>query len=110
MKSKNFFSEVYEVVKLIPKGKVTTYGAIAQYLGTKGGARMVGWAMNQAHTDNTIPAHRVVNRNGMLTGKHFFETPQTMQQRLEEEGIRVVEDIIQDFQQHFWNPNQELSL
>jgi methylated-DNA-protein-cysteine methyltransferase-like protein len=110
MKSKNFFSEVYEVVKLIPKGKVTTYGAIAQYLGTKGGARMVGWAMNQAHTDNTIPAHRVVNRNGMLTGKHFFETPQTMQQRLEEEGIRVVEDIIQDFQQHFWDPNQELSL
>ncbi|MCU0438029.1 MAG: MGMT family protein [Raineya sp.] len=107
---KNFFQEVYEVVKLIPEGQVTTYGAIAQYLGTKGGARMVGWAMNAAHTEKDVPAHRVVNRNGQLTGKHFFETPETMQNLLENEGLKIVNDQIQDFQKHFWNPSEKLAL
>ena len=107
---KNFFKEVYEVVKLVPEGKVTTYGAIAQYLGTKGGARMVGWAMNAAHTEKDIPAHRVVNRNGRLTGKGFFETPETMQKLLEKEGLEIQEDEIQDFKAHFWDPSKELML
>ena len=107
---KNFFAEVYEVVKLIPEGRVTSYGAIAQYLGTKGGARMVGWAMNAAHTEKDVPAHRVVNRNGQLTGKHFFETPETMRSLLEAEGLKIMNDEIQDFQKHFWNPNDELAL
>jgi methylated-DNA-protein-cysteine methyltransferase related protein len=107
---KNFFKEVYEVVKLIPEGKVTTYGAIAQYLGTKGGARMVGWAMNSAHTEKDVPAHRVVNRNGRLTGKHFFETSETMQTLLEKEGLKIIEDEIDDFQRNFWDPNKELAL
>jgi len=107
---KNFFEEVYEVVKLVPEGKVTTYGAIAKYLGTKGGARMVGWAMNSAHNQKDIPAHRVVNRSGRLTGKNFFENPETMQQLLEAEGLQIKEDEIQDFKLCFWDPSIELAL
>lgn len=106
----NFFQDVYEVVKLIPKGKVTSYGAIAQYLGTKGSARMVGWAMNASHTNPDIPAHRVVNRSGLLTGKHHFSTPTMMQERLEAEGVIVEKDKIQNFEAHFWDPAKELQL
>lgn len=106
----NFFNDVYEVVKLIPKGRVTTYGAIANYLGTKGSARMVGWAMNAAHGLENVPAHRVINRLGILTGKHHFETPTIMEERLEAEGVRVVKDQVQDFKNLFWDPNHELSL
>ncbi|MFN3316833.1 MAG: MGMT family protein [Raineya sp.] len=106
----NFFDAVYQVVKLIPSGRVTTYGAIAAYLGTKKSARMVGWAMNASHSLQDVPAHRVVNRNGILTGKHFFATPTRMQELLEQEGICVKDDIIQNFQKHFWNPSVELTL
>lgn len=102
----DFFRDVYEVVKLIPRGRVTSYGAIATYLGTKMSARMVGWAMNAAPAG--VPAHRVVNRNGLLTGKHHFATPDTMQQMLEKEGIQVVNDQIVDFKRHFWDPAKEL--
>lgn len=109
-KESNFFQDVYEVVKLIPKGRVTSYGAIANYLGTGGKARMVGWAMNSAITENEVPAHRVVNRNGLLTGKHHFETPTKMQELLENEGIKIVEDKIQNFSTVFWNPVEELAL
>jgi methylated-DNA-protein-cysteine methyltransferase related protein len=104
----SFFENVYEVVMLIPKGRVTSYGAIASYLGTKMSARMVGWAMNAAHSNKRIPAHRVVNRAGLLTGKHHFETPTTMKSRLEKEGIKVVKDQVQDFENIFWNPAKEL--
>ncbi len=110
MIDKNFFQEVYEVVKLIPSGRVTTYGAIAAYLGTKKSARMVGWAMNAAHSLPDVPAHRVVNRIGVLTGKHFFASPTQMQELLEQEGIKVEDDKIQDFKKHFWNPSEELAL
>ena len=103
-----FFQNVYEVVMLIPKGRVTSYGAIASYLGTKMSARMVGWAMNAAHTNKKIPAHRVVNRAGMLTGKHHFETPTTMKNRLEKEGTEVIRDQVQDFENKFWDPAKEL--
>ncbi|TVQ17880.1 MAG: MGMT family protein [Bacteroidetes bacterium] len=106
----SFFLKVYQVVKEIPYGKVTSYGAIARYLGTAGSARMVGWAMNHSHTfDSSIPAHRVVNRNGMLTGKHHFGGPDIMQQLLESEGIMVVNDKIQNFSKHFWDPALELT-
>ena len=105
-----FFDMVYEVVKLIPTGRVTSYGAIANYLGTKGSARMVGWAMNAAHNLNDVPAHRVVNRNGLLTGKNHFEEPNRMQELLEKEGIAVEENQIQDFTKHFWDPGKELEL
>lgn len=107
----SFFEQVYEVVKRIPHGRVTSYGAIAAYLGTKGSARMVGWAMNASHsaTEN-IPAHRVVNRIGMLTGKHHFGSPLVMQQLLESEGVVVVNDQIVDFEKHFWDPAIVLSL
>ena len=101
---------VYEVVKLIPPGKVTSYGAIANYLGTKGSARMVGWAMNAAHNLNDVPAHRVVNRNGLLTGKSHFEEPNRMQELLEIEGVAVEEDQIQEFAKHYWDPAIELEL
>lgn len=106
----NFFNDVYEVVKLVPSGRVTTYGAIANYLGTKGSARMVGWAMNAAHGLSDVPAHRVINRLGILTGKHHFETPTIMQERLEREGVIVEKDKVIDFKNLFWDPNQELSL
>lgn len=107
-KEYNFFNDVYEVVRLIPKGRATSYGAIANYLGTKMSARMVGWAMNAAHDDKTIPAHRVVNRNGLLTGRVHFVTPKAMQQSLEREGIKVRKDQIVDFQEVFWDPFKEL--
>jgi methylated-DNA-protein-cysteine methyltransferase related protein len=107
--SGSFFENVFAVVRLIPYGRVTSYGAIAEYLGTRGSARMVGWAMNAAHTEVTdIPAHRVVNRNGLLTGKHHFGSPFIMQQLLENEGIEVINDQIVRFGEVFWNPLIEL--
>jgi methylated-DNA-protein-cysteine methyltransferase-like protein len=107
----DFFYMVFEVVRLIPAGRVTTYGAIAKYLGTKGSSRMVGWAMNAAHSHHSpVPAHRVVNREGMLTGKHHFNPPGMMQKLLEKEGIKVTKDKIQGFKNHFWDPNEELKL
>lgn len=104
----SFFELVYEVARQIPKGRVTTYGAIAEALGTKLSARMVGWAMNGAHSlPDKVPAHRVVNRNGMLSGKMHFGTPTKMQELLEKEGVMVKEDKIIDFEKHFWNPAAE---
>lgn len=110
MVQSDFFENVYEVVKLIPSGRVTSYGAIASYLGSKQSSRMVGWAMNASHKINGIPAHRVVNRNGCLTGKHHFETENRMKELLEEEGVTVEEDQIVNFKQLFWNPTIELEL
>ncbi|MFT4833258.1 MAG: methylated-DNA-protein-cysteine methyltransferase-like protein [Marinoscillum sp.] len=106
----NFFADVYEIVKLVPEGRVTSYGAIANYLGLKRSARMVGWAMNQAHAQPEIPAHRVVNRQGLLTGKHHFGSSNLMQELLESEGVIVKEDKIQDFQKVYWDPMEELKL
>ena len=108
-KSQSFFQRVYEVVRLIPYGRVTSYGAIARYLSSGGSARMVGWAMNASHTMEDVPAHRVVNRVGLLTGKHHFEGTKLMQQLLESEGITVVNDQVQNFEQHFWDPAKELN-
>jgi|SRR5690554_5481798 len=108
-KNLDFFEQVYAVVRMIPKGKVTSYGAVANYLGSKRGARMVGWAMNAAHNqEEYVPAHRVVNRNGALTGKHHFPEGAPMQTQLEKEGVEVVDDHIQDFLVHFWDPSKEL--
>ena len=104
----NFFEQVYAIVRLIPYGRVTSYGAIAKALGSAQSSRMVGWAMNASHGTNDIPAHRVVNRNGLLTGKHFFGAPDAMQQLLEEEGIKIVNDAIVDFKDVFWDPIIEL--
>lgn len=104
--SPGFFHDVYEVVRLIPPGRVTSYGAIAAYLGTKMSARMVGWALNQAPAD--VPAHRVVNRNGLLTGKMHFQTPQTMQLLLEQEGVQVEQDRVVHFHRLFWDPAANL--
>lgn len=109
-KSDNFFEKVYEVVKLIPYGRVTSYGAIAKYLGAARSARMVGWAMNASHNMLEIPAHRVVNRKGLLTGKFHFDGTNLMQQLLENEGIVVKDNQIQDFETIFWDPFQELEL
>ena len=109
MPEKNFFERVYEVARQIPEGRVTSYGAIAKYLGTAGSARMVGWAMNNSHTKN-VPAHRVVNRRGLLTGKHHFEGTNLMQQLLENEGIAVIDNQIQNFEGVFWEPIKELSI
>jgi methylated-DNA-protein-cysteine methyltransferase-like protein len=107
----NFFSLVYEVARQIPKGRVTSYGAIAACLGTKSSARMVGWAMNGCHrVKPKVPAHRVVNRNGMLTGKHHFNPPGIMEELLKKEGIRVKNDQIVDFKKHFWDPVEELGI
>ena len=100
----NFFERVYEIVRQIPEGKVTSYGAIAKALGAARSARMVGWAMNASHNLNDVPAHRVVNRIGMLSGKHHFEGTNLMQQLLENEGIQVVDNQIIDFEKHFWEP------
>jgi len=105
--SNNFFEKTYEVAKLIPVGRVTSYGAIAKYLGAAKSARMVGWAMNNSHGKD-VPAHRVVNRIGLLTGKHHFDGTNLMQQLLENEGIEVVENQIQNFKKVFWDPNIEL--
>lgn len=104
----NFFEDVYEVVKLIPKGRVTSYGLVAQYLGMKSGARMVGWAMNAAHTLPNVPAHRVVNAQGLLTGKMHFSTHTQMQELLEAEGVMVENDKVKHFKALLWDPNQEL--
>ncbi len=104
-KDESFFEQVFDVVREIPKGKVTSYGAIAAVLGTKLSARMVGWAMNNAHRVRPkVPAHRVVNRNGLLTGKMHFSYPEQMQELLEKEGIVVVDDQVQDFAGKFWDP------
>ena len=105
----SFFQNVFEVVKLIPKGRVTSYGAIASYLGSKGSSRIVGWALISSHQQNkNIPAYRVVNRNGLLTGKQHFSSPTAMQESLEQEGIQVVNDQVVDFQKLFWDPAKEL--
>jgi methylated-DNA-protein-cysteine methyltransferase related protein len=104
----DFFDRVYEVVKLIPEGRVTSYGAIANYLGAKRSSRMVGWAMNAAHMHLHVPAHRVVNRQGLLTGKMHFGSPDEMENRLKAEGIGVIDDKIKDFKTLFWDPMQEL--
>ena len=110
-KSFTFFKDVYDVVRLIPKGRVTSYGAIAEYLGLKSSARMVGWAMNASHKIKpAVPAHRVVNRNGILTGKHHFDTPNEMESLLKKEGIVVKENQIIDFKNKFWNPMEECEL
>lgn len=106
----NFFEKVYEVAKLIPYGRVTSYGAIAKYLGAARSARMVGWAMNASHNNEEIPAHRVVNRMGLLTGKQHFDGTNLMQQLLENEGIVVIDNQIQNFTEVFWNPVIELEL
>jgi len=106
--NKNFFQKVYEVAKLIPYGRVTSYGAIATYLGAARSARMVGWAMNGAHNMPEVPAHRVVNKIGLLTGKHHFDGTNLMQQLLESEGIRIVDNQIMDFEKCFWDPWKEL--
>ena len=106
----DFFSQVYEVVKLIPPGRVTSYGAIAAYLGSPGAARMVGWAMNASHHHaEFVPAHRVVNREGLLTGKHHFDSPNVMRELLENEGLIFDEDErMLNFQERFWDPAKEL--
>jgi len=108
MKDEGFFSKVHEVARQIPFGRVTTYGAIAKYLGMPRSARMVGWAMNASHTDDSVPAHRVVNRIGLLTGKHHFEGSKLMQQLLENENIKVVDNHIVNFKKLHWDPNIEL--
>ncbi len=106
----NFFSRVYQVVRQIPEGRVTSYGAIASFVGAPGAARMVGWALNKSGAQEPfIPAHRVLNRHGALTGKHAFPGAQTMQQLLESEGVKVVNDQVVNFQKHFWDPSRELS-
>ena len=100
----NFFERVYTIARQIPYGKVTSYGAIARALGTGRSARMVGWAMNASHNREDIPAHRVVNRKGLLTGKHHFEGTNLMQQLLESEGVEVIDNQIVNFDKHFWEP------
>ena len=105
----NFFEDVFDVVRLVPAGRITTYGAIAKYLGTSGSARMVGWAMNQSHGSD-VPAHRVVNRNGLLTGKHHFQNPEMMDQLLASEGIEVINDKVQKFEEAFWDPAVEIGM
>jgi methylated-DNA-protein-cysteine methyltransferase-like protein len=109
-KNRDFFALVYEVVEQIPKGRVTSYGAIANYLGSKRSSRMVGWAMNACHNNKEIPAHRVVNRNGLLTGKLHFSSPTEMEELLLKEGIKVVNNQIIDFQNKFWDPEVGLSI
>jgi methylated-DNA-protein-cysteine methyltransferase-like protein len=105
----HFFDRVYDVVRLIPEGRVTTYGAIARFTGSPQASRMVGWAMNASHLHpGFVPAHRVVNRNGLLTGKHHFRHPELMQELLESEGIQVENDRVVDFENRFWDPYKEL--
>ncbi|MFC5682425.1 MGMT family protein [Flavobacterium sp. MAHUQ-51] len=104
----NFFERVYAVVRQIPYGRVTSYGAIAKYLGAARSSRMVGWAMNASHAMEDVPAHRVVNRKGLLTGKFHFDGTNLMQQLLENEGLQVVDNQIVDFEKYFWDPQQEL--
>ena len=108
--NQSFFEQVYQVVRLIPCGRVTNYGAIARYLGTGQSSRMVGWALNSSHGFTDVPAHRVVNRNGLLSGKRHFGGPTVMQQLLENEGIRIEDDKVLDFTSVFWDPTRELSV
>ncbi|HEX2395392.1 MAG TPA: MGMT family protein [Bacteroidales bacterium] len=109
IENENFFSRVYDVVRLIPPGRVTSYGAIARCIGSPQSSRMVGWAMNASHNESeVIPAHRVVNRNGMLSGKHHFRHPELMQELLQSEGIKVENDKIINFNKVFWDPYKEL--
>jgi len=105
----SFFLKVYGVVKQIPEGKVTTYGAIARYLGSPQSSRMVGWAMNASHSNSEVPAHRVVNRKGLLTGKHHFGGGNIMEQLLGNEGVKVEQNQIQNLEHYFWDPSIELS-
>ncbi|MFN9109172.1 MAG: MGMT family protein [Bacteroidota bacterium] len=108
-KEYSFFNDVYEIVRLIPKGRVTSYGAIAACLGTKLSARMVGWAMNASHkVKPKVPAYRVVNRNGMLTGKNHFATPDQMEELLKKEKVEIKNDQVVDFKKIFWDPMKEL--
>jgi methylated-DNA-protein-cysteine methyltransferase-like protein len=110
-KQYTFFEDVYAVVRQIPKGRVTSFGAIANYLGTRSSARMVGWAMNGAHSASSkVPAHRVVNRNGMLTGKAHFATPTLMEELLLKEKVKVENDTVVDFEKLFWDPAKELEI
>ncbi len=110
-KDYSFFEDVFEVVRQVPKGRVTTYGAIAGYLGSRMSARMVGWAMNASHgASPKVPAQRVVNRNGMLTGKHHFPTPTMMQELLEKEGVVVKNDAVERFSELLWDPQEELNV
>ncbi len=107
--NQSFFLKVYDLVRQVPFGRVTTYGLIAEYIGSKGASRMVGWAMNASHVaDPPVPAHRVVNRNGVLTGKNHFQTPDMMVKLLNNEGIRVENDRIVDFKTLLWNPAEDL--
>jgi methylated-DNA-protein-cysteine methyltransferase related protein len=107
----DLYQRIYEVVKQIPPGRVTSYGAIANYIGAGGSARLVGWAMNASHyVSSGVPAHRVVNRNGLLSGKHHFETLLTMQELLENEGIIIEDDQVIDFDRVFWDPVRELGV
>lgn len=109
--SNDFYQNVYDVVRLIPSGRVTSYGAIARYLGSARSSRLVGWAMNASHDlAEPVPAHRVVNRIGLLSGKHFFGSPNRMQELLEAEGVVIKEDQVQDFNRIFWDPQEELAL
>ena len=110
-KDDTFFEMVYAIVRQVPRGRVTSYGAIAAALGTKLSARMVGWAMNGSHkVKPKVPAHRVVNRQGLLTGKIHFHPPERMQELLEKEGVHVINDQVQNFRELFWDPVQELSV
>ena len=109
-KNKDFFVNVYDVVRLIPEGRVTSYGSIAKYLGAPRSSRMVGWAMNAAHSLPDVPAHRVVNRIGLLTGKMHFSTPNRMEELLKSENIEVKKDQIVNYDQHYWDPSIELKL
>jgi methylated-DNA-protein-cysteine methyltransferase-like protein len=107
--TRNFFEDVFELVRLIPKGRVTNYGSLAKYLGSGKSSRMVGWAMNASHhAEPSVPAQRVVNRNGFLTGKNHFETPTTMQELLEKEGIQVKDEKVVNFAELYWDPSIEL--
>lgn len=108
MEKRDYFEDVYEVVRQIPTGRVTTYGAIARFLSLRAGARMVGWAMNGCHARPDVPAQRVVNRVGVLSGKHFFGTPTRMQELLEAEGVQVDDDRVVEFQKLLWDPSDEL--
>jgi methylated-DNA-protein-cysteine methyltransferase-like protein len=104
----SFFEQVYDIVRQIPRGRVTSYGAIAAALGSKSSARMVGWAMNAVGKQTpAVPAHRVVNRVGLLSGKHHFNPPEAMQKRLEREGVKVKDDQVVDFKKKFWDPMRE---
>ncbi len=107
MKKRNYVQDVYEVTSLIPFGRISTYGAIANYL-ELGSARMVGWALNKSFTEGNVPAHRVVNRKGELSGRNHFPSPTMMQELLENEGFIITENVIEDFKKHFWDPSIEL--